>query len=84
MIPLTLENTSWDFKASAPEIALMPLAAHEPHGAHLPVGTDGLIISAIARGVAQRLRAPTYLLPVWPLGASGSHMGQPGAVSLEH
>lgn len=84
MVPLTLENTAWDFKATSPEIALVPLACLEPHGDHLPIGTDGLIISAIARGVAERLEMPTFLLPVWPLGASGPHFGQPGAVSLEH
>lgn len=81
---LTLENTAWDFKAAPPEVALLPLAALEPHGPHLPIGADGLIVSTIARLVAERLSSPTYLLPVWPLGISAPHWGEPGAVSLEH
>lgn len=83
-MPLTLENTAWDFKSAKPELALLPLACLEPHGAHLPVGTDAIIVSAIAHGVAEQLSVATYLLPTWPLGTSGPHLGQPGAVSLEH
>lgn len=81
---LTLENTAWDFKAAPPEVAVLPLAALEPHGPHLPVGSDWLVVSTIARLVAERLRSQTYLLPVWPLGVSVHHWGEPGTVSLEH
>ncbi len=81
---LTLENTAWDFKASPPEVALLPLACLEPHGPHLPIGSDWVIVSTIARLVSEKLRSQTYLLPVWPLGVSAHHWGEPGAVSLEH
>lgn len=84
MVTLNLENTAWDFKDCPPEVALLPLVCMEPHGPHLPIGTDGLIMSAIARGVAERMSRSTYLLPVWPLGTSGAHLGQPGCVSLEY
>jgi creatinine amidohydrolase len=84
MVILDLEHTAWDFRATRPEVALVPLACLEPHGAHLPVGTDALIMSAIARRVADRLSRPAFLLPVWPLGTSGEHLGQPGCVSLEY
>ena len=46
---LNWQNTSWDFKDNPPEVAILPLAAFEPHGAHLPVGADLLIMDAIAR-----------------------------------
>lgn len=84
MVIMDLEHTAWDFKAARPEVALVPLACLEPHGPHLPVGADGLIISAIARRVAERMGRATFLLPVWPLGTSGPHFGRPGCVSLEY
>jgi creatinine amidohydrolase len=79
---LTWQNTAWDFKREPPEVALLPLACFEPHGPHLPVGSDILLMDAISRRVAERLAARTFLLPVWPLGTSGPHAGQPGAVAL--
>lgn len=79
---LTWLNTSWDFKENTPEVAILPLAAFEPHGAHLPVGSDLIIMDAIARAVADRLSQHTFLMPTWPLGTSGHFAGQDGAVYL--
>jgi len=79
---LTWQNSAWDFKAAPPEVAVVPLACFEPHGPHLPVGTDAIIMTEIARRVAECLAAPVFLLPTWPLGTSGHHAGQPGAVYL--
>ncbi|MER3544285.1 MAG: hypothetical protein C4311_06685 [Chloroflexota bacterium] len=79
---LTWLNTAWDFKAAPPEVALFPLACFEPHGPHLPVGSDGILMGTIARRVAERLQARTFLLPTWPLGTSGHHARQPGVVYL--
>lgn len=80
---LTWLNTAWDFKAEPPEVALLPLACFEPHGPHLPLGSDVLLMDAIARRVAERLKARTFLLPTWPLGTSGHHARQPGVVYLD-
>ena len=79
---LTWRNTSWDFKENRPELALLPLAAFEPHGAHLPAGSDLLVMDAIARAVAERLSTPAFLMPTWPLGTSGHMAGEPGAIYL--
>jgi creatinine amidohydrolase len=79
---LTWQNTAWDFKAGPPEAAILPLACFEPHGPHLPVGVDAILMDAVARAVAERMSMPTFLLPTWPLGTSGHHAGQPGAVYL--
>lgn len=79
---LTWQNTSWEFKDRKPEVALLPLAAFEPHGSHLPVGSDLIIMDAIARDVAGRLSAHTFLMPTWPLGTSGHFAGDAGAVYL--
>lgn len=80
---LTLENTAWDLRAARPELAIVPLACLEPHGPHLPIATDAIIVGEIARCVAERLPGATWLLPVWPLGTSGPQLGSPGTVSLE-
>lgn len=79
---LTWHNTSWEFKEQQPEMALLPLAAVEPHGSHLPVGSDLIIMDAIARAVAGRLSTRTFLMPTWPLGTSGHFAGEAGAVYL--
>ena len=79
---LTWHHTAWDFKAAPPALAILPLAGVEPHGPHLPIGADGLLMSAVARQVAELLHEPTFLLPTWPIGTSLHHSGQPGALSL--
>ncbi len=79
---LTWHNTAWDFKNDPPRVAVLPLACTEPHGTHLPVGTDRIIVGEIARQTAERLESPTVLLPTWTLGTSGHHAGEAGAVSL--
>ncbi|MEW5721204.1 MAG: creatininase family protein [Chloroflexota bacterium] len=80
---LTWQNTAWEYKAHPPQIAILPLACLEPHGSHLPIGTDRIIIGEIARRVAERLDAPTMLLPTWSLGTSGHHAGKVGAIYLK-
>jgi creatinine amidohydrolase len=79
---LTCTNTAWEFLAAPPEIAVLPLACFEPHGPHLPIAADELIMTEIARQVAARLSSPAFLLPTWPFGTSGHHAGEPGAVYL--
>lgn len=79
---LTWQNTSWDFKEKRPEVAILPLAAFEPHGGHLPVGSDLIVMDTIARVVAERLSAHTFLMPTWPLGTSGHFAGEAGTVYL--
>jgi creatinine amidohydrolase len=80
---LTSHHTAWDFDP-VPEVAIVPLAGCEPHGPHLPIGTDAIIMDAIATRVAERLPAPIFLLPMWPLGTALPHHGQPGAISLSY
>jgi creatinine amidohydrolase len=79
---LTWRDSAWDFKEKPPQIAILPLACLEPHGSHLPIGTDQTIVSEIALRVAAQLPYSTFLLPTWPLGMSLQHIGQAGTVSL--
>lgn len=65
-------------------VAVLPLAATEQHGPHLPTGTDWLIAEGLI-GEASR-QAPADLdivvLPVQPIGSSDEHGRFPGTLSL--
>ena len=75
-----------DFLALDPErtIAVLPTAAVEQHGPHLPVGTDTLI----AEGMLAVLRESCppdldpLILPVQAVGKSNEHLFAPGTLTL--
>lgn len=78
--------TSEDFRTRGMgrTVALLPLAAVEQHGPHLPAGTDALIAEGyLARTVAL---APDELdlliLPVQEIGLSAEHASFPGTLTL--
>lgn len=76
-------NTSFEIKAGKPRLAILPLAAIEQHGSHLPAATDLLIMDAIAEGVAERLAHAAYFrLPTFPYGTSMSQAGFAGTMWL--
>jgi len=80
------ELRSKDFKGLDPEsnIAILPVAAIEQHGPHLPVMTD----SAIAEGMIALLRERlpndlrVLVLPTQYVGKSNEHLLSPGTLSL--
>jgi creatinine amidohydrolase len=65
-------------------IAVLPLAATEQHGPHLPLGTDILIAEAYLARV--RALLPDDLratfLPLQPVGISTEHLAFPGTLTL--
>jgi creatinine amidohydrolase len=63
-------------------IGLIPTAAVEQHGPHLPVGTDAIIADHLATVVAERLSVPVLVAPVVPAGISQHHLAFPGTVHL--
>jgi creatinine amidohydrolase len=65
-------------------IAVLPLAATEQHGPHLPVETDVLIADAYLARVRELLPAnlPAIFLPVQPVGISTEHIDYPGTLTL--
>ncbi|OAF00694.1 creatininase [Bradyrhizobium centrolobii] len=65
-------------------IAVLPLAATEQHGPHLPFETDVLIADAYLARVRELLPAnvPATFLPVQPVGISTEHIDYPGTLTL--
>ena len=65
-------------------VAVLPVAAVEQHGPHLPLGTDALICDAILDDALARLdtAAPVLRLPTQWVGYSPEHSGFPGTLSL--
>jgi len=55
-------------------LVVVPIAACEQHGPHLPTGTDTIICGSVAEGVEQRLADSVLLLPTMWLGASAHHL----------
>lgn len=64
-----------------PPILLVPVGSCEQHGPHLPIGTDTLIATAIARDVAAR-HPGRVVAPALAITASGEHQGFPGTLSI--
>jgi len=55
-------------------LIVLPIAAVEQHGPHLPTGTDTIICEAVARAVEQNDSESILLLPTVWLGASSHHL----------
>ena len=80
------EMTTNDFLARdmTRAIAVLPFAATEQHGPHLPLGTDTIIMDGYLARVIARLpdELPVFFLPVQDCGLSVEHTGFPGTISL--
>jgi creatinine amidohydrolase len=65
-------------------IAVLPLAATEQHGPHLPLGTDVMIAQAYLARVRELLAdtLPVTFLPLQPIGISTEHINYPGTLTL--
>lgn len=65
-------------------IAVLPLAATEQHGPHLPLGTDVMIAQAYLARVRELLpdTLPATFLPVQAVGISTEHIHYPGTLTL--
>ncbi|HEX6995968.1 MAG TPA: creatininase family protein [Gammaproteobacteria bacterium] len=77
--------TTTDFAAVDPEstVALLPVAAVEQHGPHLPLSTDAVIAAELARAVLGRMSGATTLLvlPLAEIGHSPEHASFAGTLT---
>jgi creatinine amidohydrolase len=81
---IEIDWTSVDKITAARWIAVLPLAATEQHGPHLPVETDVLIGEAYLARVRELLPAalPATFLAVQKIGISTEHIDFPGTLTL--
>lgn len=65
-------------------VAILPVAAVEQHGTHLPLGTDAIIADAMVAHAIAKLPDgfEAVFLPVLRVGASDEHLAFPGTLSL--
>ena len=79
------DMTTVDFAGddTASWIAVLPVAAIEQHGPHLPVHTDTCIAEGMIARVIELLPAdlPVTFLPVQAIGKSNEHISSPGTLT---
>ena len=81
------ELTTRDFGALDPErtVALLPVAAIEQHGPHLPLAVDALLVDGIVAATLPRLpvELPLLVLPTQSIGFSVEHERFAGTLTLK-
>src|SRR5687767_7588638 len=78
------ELTSPDFGNVDRETpVLLPVAAIEQHGPHLPLATDRMIVEFFAEELNTRLGNSVLVLPSVPVGCSDHHMEFAGSLTLQ-
>jgi creatinine amidohydrolase len=79
-----LTSSDLDDADMAEVIAVLPVAAIEQHGPHLPLGTDAFIMDGYLERAYARLPAdlPVVFLPVQRCGCSVEHQDFAGTLSL--
>jgi creatinine amidohydrolase len=86
-VPRDWTDIHWpDFAGAGRErwIAVLPLAATEQHGPHLPLGTDVMIAQAYLARVRELVHdsVPVTFLPIQAIGISTEHIDFPGTLTL--
>jgi creatinine amidohydrolase len=66
----------------ASTVAILPDAATEQHGPHLPVGVDDFINAGIVEAAMPLMPESVLVLPACHVGKSNEHLAYPGTLSL--
>jgi creatinine amidohydrolase len=84
MARLWRELTTTDFAAIDPgrAVALLPVAAIEQHGPHLPLGVDAMINEGIVGRALKDMPDDVLVLPMSEIGKSNEHQAFPGTLTL--
>lgn len=79
------ELTSTDFdQIDRRTPVILPMAAIEQHGPHLPLATDRMIAEFYAKEINRRLGKAVLILPTIAVGYSQHHMDFSGSLTLSH
>ena len=82
---MQLGARNWtDAKELTGRVLVMPLASLEQHGHHLPLLTDTMIGTEIARRAESELEHEAVFLPTLWVGASDHHLAFPGTISISN
>jgi creatinine amidohydrolase len=95
-MPMTLKSKFWadlntlDFQTIAQSqqldevVAVLPVAAIEQHGPHLPCSVDQTIIDSVIAACLPKLAStlPILFLPTQAIGKSNEHIQFPGTLTL--
>ena len=55
-------------------LVILPIAAVEQHGPHMPTGTDNFLCTGLAEALEQSMTVKAFLAPTQWLGASSYHI----------
>jgi creatinine amidohydrolase len=75
-----LYEQKWSDVAALSRV-LIPIAALEQHGRHMPVFTDSLLLGEVLRRVQEKLHDRVLFVPLMWLGNSEHHLDFPGSMS---
>lgn len=78
-------DMAWpDFQNLDPErtVAVLPVAAIEQHGPHLPVGVDAFINEGVVAAAMPLMPDDVLVLPTTQIGKSNEHLAFPGTLTL--
>ncbi|MBV9539178.1 MAG: creatininase family protein [Acidisphaera sp.] len=78
-------DAAWtDFRVLDAEraVAILPVAAVEQHGPHLPVGVDAFINEGVMAAAIPLLPETAWVLPTSQIGKSDEHLAYPGTLSF--
>jgi creatinine amidohydrolase len=64
-------------------VVIIPTAATEEHGHHLPLDTDSLITSHVALEAARKTDHPCLVMPTVWIGYESHHMDFPGTIDAD-
>ena len=63
-------------------VAVLPVAAIEQHGPHLPLNVDALIVDGVIKAALPHLISPVLFLPTQKISLSTEHIGFAGTLTL--
>jgi creatinine amidohydrolase len=80
---MELADLKWpDIEAAGRDTpVVIPIAALEQHGRHMPLFTDSLLLGEVIRRVTERMRDRVLFTPLMWLGNSEHHLDFPGTMS---